>query len=508
MVDGSAGLMVCGRAAARANSSRTNEWLVILAAYTAFAVALRWVTFGNPVVHIDEQFYLLVGERMLHGAVPYVDIWDRKPVGLFLLYAGMRALGGDGVLQYQLVALAFVAATSLTINRIARQIASPAGAWWAGAIYLPYLSTFGCFGGQSPVFYNLLVALAALVISRCFAAQDPRRLLGRGLLAMVLIGLAIQIKYTVIFEGFAFGLALIFCAGRAPWPRPLVILAALAWASCALAPTALALAVYQAIGHGHEFIEANFISIFLREQPFRPALVRLAKEALILAPLWLAIFWAPRHIIRQHGRVPAALPFLKLWGAAAVVGFLLFGTWLDHYVAPLLVPLAILAAPALGWSPGRKFCTALAVLVSCIGAIGDTADQRQLFGTRAEVYQASAVIRQHLAGGCFYMFEGDDPILYSMTNSCLVTRYVFPQHLTSTMEARALDTDPVAEERRALAKRPTVIMTSAHCLSCVPTALENPSVLALMSDELRRDYVPIGTVTIGRRAYNLFQRHI
>src|SRR3546814_7596042 len=58
-------------------------------------VAVRAVGIGDIVAHGDEQFYLLIGDRMLNwGATPYVDIWDRKPVGLFLLYSGIRLLGG------------------------------------------------------------------------------------------------------------------------------------------------------------------------------------------------------------------------------------------------------------------------------------------------------------------------------------------------------------------------------------------------------------------------------
>ena len=66
-------------------------------------------SFGNPVIGSDEgdeQFYLLVGDRMLHGLLPYVDVWDRKPVGLFLVYAAIRLLGGEGIWQYQLAATA------------------------------------------------------------------------------------------------------------------------------------------------------------------------------------------------------------------------------------------------------------------------------------------------------------------------------------------------------------------------------------------------------------------
>jgi len=50
-----------------------------------FALAFWSSQFGNPDVDFDEPFYLLVGERLLHGDIAYVDIWDRKPIGLFLI---------------------------------------------------------------------------------------------------------------------------------------------------------------------------------------------------------------------------------------------------------------------------------------------------------------------------------------------------------------------------------------------------------------------------------------
>ena len=63
-------------------------------------IAARAQTFGNPVIGYDEQVYLLVGDRMIHGAIPFVDIFDRKPIGLFLIYGAIRLLGGEGTLQY------------------------------------------------------------------------------------------------------------------------------------------------------------------------------------------------------------------------------------------------------------------------------------------------------------------------------------------------------------------------------------------------------------------------
>ena len=43
---------------------RTGQALVLL----LVAFAIRSPLFGNPVIHSDEQFYLLVGDRLLHLA--------------------------------------------------------------------------------------------------------------------------------------------------------------------------------------------------------------------------------------------------------------------------------------------------------------------------------------------------------------------------------------------------------------------------------------------------------
>lgn len=132
--------------------------------------------FGKPAFQSDEQFYLLVGQRMAAGALPYVDIWDRKPYGLFLLYRSLIALPGDPVLAYQLAGLLFSVLTALAIERMARRIAPPRGAQAAGLAYLIYQPVFNVALGQSPVFYNLPVALAAMLAIGAFARRQDAAL--------------------------------------------------------------------------------------------------------------------------------------------------------------------------------------------------------------------------------------------------------------------------------------------------------------------------------------------
>src|SRR5690349_3479626 len=131
---------------------------------------------------------------MLGGELPYIDVWDRKPIGLFLIYAGVAALGGDSVIVYHVVAAVAALATAIVIYRIARRITSAEGALRAAIVYLALLPALGGAGGQSPVFYNLLIAGVALLCLDCFVFG--KAVWPRALWAMALAGLAIQIKPT------------------------------------------------------------------------------------------------------------------------------------------------------------------------------------------------------------------------------------------------------------------------------------------------------------------------
>jgi hypothetical protein len=94
---------------------RTALWMAIL--FVLAALALRCSTFGNPGLGVDEQFYLLVGKFMHQGVLPYVDVWDRKPLGLFLLY-GLFASLPNPVIGFQIAASLFAAANAWVIARI------------------------------------------------------------------------------------------------------------------------------------------------------------------------------------------------------------------------------------------------------------------------------------------------------------------------------------------------------------------------------------------------------
>lgn len=470
---------------------------LVLLLLTLVALVVRARTFGNPVIGFDEQYYLLVGDRMLHGAMPYVDIFDRKPIGLFLLYAGARWLGGDGFLAYKLVATGFVIATAFGIQRVARGFAGPGAAVVAAILYILWLNLMEGEGGQSPVFYNAAMLVAASAVLR--AVEGRGRLFPCGAVAMAAVGLALQIKYSVLPEGFAFGCILLWQGWRERVPLGRLAGMALVWVALALLPTLVALGGYGAMGQGQAWLFANIVSLGGQAaRPLADELEGLAACVGILSPLALAIgFGRPwRHVPAERRE---GFRLLLVWLAVAGAAVLLYGRFgSPHYALPIVLPGVLVAAPALA----RWRRAGIAAFLLAIGAAGQIVlhlSERTKGGAAEALAVANAATP---ARGCLYVYDGY-PALYLLTHSCLPSKWVFPGHLATRDEASAaaIGVDPVAEVRRILAARPGAIVDDYPRF-----AFGNPATRAVLREVLARDYHLAACIPTGPSRVRLVYR--
>lgn len=458
-----------------------------------FAVLIRSPDFGNPVIEIDEQFYALMGQRMVtDGALPYVDIWDRKPIGIFLPFALGRLLG-EGVLPYQLIATAFAWLTAIGVSGCVRRIGGrPVTALASALLYLLWIELFGGRGGQAAVFFNLFMVWAMwLVLALPALAADHRRgaIVASGLLACLLAGCAIQMKYTPVIEGAFFGLAHIAFLRRAGAAWSQLTIAALGWMLAGAAPTLVPMGWYAAIGHLDAFLYANVWSIFDRNG--NPPLTTASKLLGIVAktsPLWVAVIFALRGWDRP-GRV-----LLIGWIVAAVIGFLSIGTFYLSYALSLIPPFVIAAAPLLD----RKPAWAAPLFLFAAGLW--VRDTYFFWDDRHNIAAVARVMAAQSGKGCPYIFEGD-PILYQIAGTCLPGPYIFPSHLWSTVETGAIGRDQLGEVRRILDARPPVIVVAT-----APKDVWNRQVLALVRVRLARNYRVIARIPRQDYALMVFGR--
>ncbi len=432
------------------------------ALFFLFALALRFSLLGNPDFHVDEEFYFAVADRMWRGDLPYVDVWDRKPIGLFLIYAALRPLSGDAMLAVQLAGHLFTATAALLIWDLSRNHIGRAKALIPALIYVVWMGPFGGSNGQAPVFFNPVVTLAFWLLVRGYGDKAREETLWYGVGSMALIGVAIQIKYTPVFPGFFFGL----CFMWREWShhrdvRRLCLRASL-WAAVALLPTLAALGFYAARGHAEAFVFANFTSIFLRK-PLEPEFLYGLKQfmALRAAPLVLtaaagALVWCQS---RRH-RTECAL--VVGWLVAEVAALVFVGNYYDHYALPLVAPLALLTTMV--FAEARPLQLAIFGFLVIVAHVPDPrVGLDDTVRSREAIFGLTETARPYLRHGCLFVFDGPS-ILYSTTGACTLTKFIYPDHLSNAVEADALGTDSVAELAHVIAQRPAVIVTSTRGL--------------------------------------------
>lgn len=440
------------------------------------ALVLRWPDLGHPLLDADEPLYRFIGRRMAEGAIPYVDVWDRKPIGLFLIYRLIDALGGDPFATGQALALVFAFTTAATLAMMARRLGGPTAGMAAGVIYLAWIALLGGRSGQSPIFYNLPMALAAWAVLRAWENDRAWRF---GIVAMLLVGVALQIKPTAVFEGVGFGLCLLTASYRRDRSLPGLARYAAVLIAAALLPTALAFVAYAALGHGQAWWFATIESIFLRTPVAgEPLFARLPGHLLVLAVPFAAAVAGLLRLPRTERWVPGG------WLAAALIGVLAVPPYFNHYMLPLVAPLAMLG----GIGVARSRLIAAVVATTGIGflLLMGLPSRAATDAARAEVGHMTAAVDAYRQGGCVFTFNAP-PLLNVTSGACAPTRYPFGLHLSTIRDSSAIGTDPVVEVRRILAARPAVIVNGP-----MPSDPFMPTI-ALVDRALARDYRAVAT---------------
>ena len=446
--------------------------------FLLFALATRWYALGDTNYHEDELLFFWFGQRMHDGLLPYVDLWDRKPPSLFLLYYLIAGISRS-VLAYQIAGLLSVAATAQVIALISERIgARGVGGVLAGSIYLAMLLEFGGAGGQAAVFFNLPMALAALlVLSRSESLAQGRT--DRGLfLAMLLGGLTISFKQTAIFEAAFLGGYALWRLSRGGMAGARLLRTALLMMLTGAAPMLAWAAFYAAVGHFGEFWHAMVLSNLAKTYNPHGDLVRRARFfAVALAPAVLiamaGLAWRGNNASRE------AKHFVAGWLAAAFIGFVIVPNLIDHYVLPLLVPLAVAASPFLsrrpvGWAAG-VLIAGLYVTSAPALDLGRAARSRALETTLVSELRARDPSPR--------LFVYDGPVyLYTLTGSSPPTPLAFPLHLSFLPERNVSHLDTATEVRRILATRPTTVVIQRDSR---PRELYNPETLAMVEAYVR-----------------------
>ena len=412
------------------------------------ALIWRCDTFGDPSLHDDEVFYHAVGVAMHQGALPYVDVWDRKPFGLFALYwliAGISA----APIAYQLAATLAAATAGWAIARLAQQWSTAQAGLLAGLAYILWLGPLQGYGGQSPVFYNPFIALAALLVVRALPGLRDGKAPSGAAWAMLLAGLGVTIKTTALFEAAFLGLFAAVILARSPRGlagslRPIAL-----WIALGAAPSLAIAAAYWGMGHWHEYWHAMVTSNLAKPADLLTGWIRLRLMFVALAPLLVLAAFGLLDLASDARR------FILLWLGAALLSLFVVANFYIHYAMPIAVPLCVVAAGFLKRTfAGPAALLALAALSFWLEPPFRFEHTRQ---SRAAMAELVRTVKAHDAGRDLLTFEGPSQ-LYQLAAKPFITPLVFPTHLSALIEKDVSHLSTLGEMRKALAHRPGVVV--------------------------------------------------
>ncbi|MCB0572340.1 MAG: glycosyltransferase family 39 protein [Phaeodactylibacter sp.] len=431
----------------------------VLLVFLALALALRFFSFFPSVIDQDESTYIVIADALMKGYTYQVDFIDTKPIGIFWILAGLQWLFGPSVFGLRLIAAAVLALTAFFLYRAKLSMGSaPTAALAAGVLYL-FLNSIFTFYGVSPnteAYFNLFTALALwLYLSR------PRN--WAYFFVGLLLGLAFIIKYVVLFDGLAFGLFLLWQAGRKKeswgqaWGRALLM------AVGAALPFLVLLAHYRQAGQLDAFWFYTF-TVSSRYPEYKP-IGDYLKFFLDFNLRFLPAAFFYYYVLFNRHTGTQQRQFGLLWSALVLVAVLATGKFFGHYFIQFMLPFCFLAGEYFGLSTGqlprwlywtrvpRIGYPLLALIVFANGFL----QYKDYYLKRDYPEEVAAYLMPRLQPGELF-YSSNDQITYHLMGQLPPIRYVHPSLFWEPRHINALEIDVSREMEQLMALRPRFVI--------------------------------------------------
>jgi 4-amino-4-deoxy-L-arabinose transferase-like glycosyltransferase len=333
----------------------------------------------NAPFERDESVYATIARGLLHGQVPYRDLFDNKPPLVFGWYALSFVLFGEDEVAPRLVAAVLLSLTTLALFAEARLLFSSRVAYLAAAAFslstgLPFVAL-----NANTEAYMLLPMVASLL---AFTIGIRSGRLWWFLAAGALGALSVMTKQVAVWNLAALAVTAIVWGWHSRNPligraAPLLFLAAGSAAALALIATP-----FFAAGALGDLAYANlsYNGLYIAAVTLGDRILNLAAGGAIVfalaAPLLAAAAIGALKLLLRSKRALDHL--LVAWAVASIAGVAMAGRFFPHYFLQAIPAAAVLAAllafeylPGLGsrrvprWALfGAATFTALAVVTN------------------------------------------------------------------------------------------------------------------------------------------------
>jgi len=409
----------------------------------------------------DEPVYAFVGASWLNGILPYRDLWDINPPGLFALYALVQSMGAAPFASIWILALAAACASVLGLCAL--------GKAWFGDLRIGAIAgvLFAWFSLASGGMRGPAVFLASpfVIWGLCFVRDSGTF---KVFLSGLLLGCAGMILQTTAFEALFAFLLVVIAGAHTPADRSrrafaLVLgglIPALGFGALLLAQGALqeaweavvSVALARSTHHGLSFRDGLVVKFVEHFTPFLPLSL-----AFVAVALGVSRIFDPQ-------RRSSTLIVLG-WVIFSLSGVLLQRAAHDVYVLPLVAPLCLLSAYLCVevFARWRSVVVRAAVwIVALLGVVfpaGWIAAGVFTGGWVRSLRDVADIVseRAHQHGEGVGLYTGDtDVSLHLLTGQPHVSRFFFQRHLQCAFPLPS-GIDQQEEIRRAMARAPRFV---------------------------------------------------
>jgi hypothetical protein len=152
------------------NSQRARA-AMIFALLLVIAFLTRFPFFFPDVINWDESTFILVGQSMVDGHLPYVGLYDLKPPLLFAFFAAVIAVAGKSVAAIRFAGMMCVGTVAYFTYDVGRRVWNARVGGIAGILYVVAAAVVA--GGRAQATMSEIVALVPLMASLVVLLRNP-----------------------------------------------------------------------------------------------------------------------------------------------------------------------------------------------------------------------------------------------------------------------------------------------------------------------------------------------
>ncbi|MDG3583513.1 ArnT family glycosyltransferase [Galbibacter pacificus] len=125
---------------------------------------IRFPFFFRDYIDRDESTFILMGQSIVDGYLPYIKLWDLKPPLLFYFFAGIIFLFGKSFLAIRFIGCVLISISAFVVYKMLKEISSKKIALLGGVLFIITASLFGNIQGVMSEHISIFFFIPALFI--------------------------------------------------------------------------------------------------------------------------------------------------------------------------------------------------------------------------------------------------------------------------------------------------------------------------------------------------------